>query len=219
MPYRPTPKTEARKAAMRAGLMAAACKLFAEQGYEATTLQQIVQEAHTSIGNCYFYFANKEAILLAIAAELRQEIARKIDCAIEPLPLGPGLLAVAVYVGSLAVLERPEVARFALSDAAHPALRPLTLELFAARVERAFQAMPALFSGWQEATPQVAAAAWHGAASHVLEGALAGRIREDPPRLARFLARWNLQALGLGPEATAQGMQTLQTYCATQTEA
>jgi AcrR family transcriptional regulator len=203
---------------MRAGLMAAACKLFSEQGYEATTLQQIVKAAHTSIGNCYFYFPNKEAILLAIAEELRQEIARKIDCAIAPLLLGPGLLAVAVYVGALEVLERAEVARFALSDAAHPALRPLTMELFAARVERAFQAMPALFSDWGDATPQLAAVAWHGTTSHVLEGVITGRISEEPTRVARFLARWNLQALGLAAEAIAQGMETLQTYCATQTE-
>src|SRR5262249_26460115 len=117
MPYRPTPKTEARKAAVRARLMSTACKLFSEQGYEATTLQQIVKEAHTSIGNCYFYFPNKEALLVAIAEELRQEIVQKIDRAIERLPIGPGLLAVAIYVGTLAALEKAEVTRFTLLDA------------------------------------------------------------------------------------------------------
>jgi AcrR family transcriptional regulator len=197
--------------------MAAACKLFSEQGYEATTLQQIVKEAHTSIGNCYFYFENKEALLLAIAEDLRQEIAQKIDCAIAPLPLGPGLFAIAVYVGTLSALERAEVARFALSDA-HPSLRPLTMALFTARVERAFQAMPPLFSNWQEATPQMAATAWHGAASHVLEAVIAGRIQDEPTRVARFLSRWNLQALGFSERAVQEGMEALLTYVSERNE-
>ncbi len=200
---------------MRARLIAAASRLFSEQGYEATTLQQIVNEAQTSIGNCYFYFANKEAILLVIADELRQEIADKVDRAIAPLPIGPGLLAVAVYVGTLATLERAEVARFALSGSTHPSLRPLTMVLFTARVERAFLAMPTLFVDWPGATPSLAAAAWHGSISHILEGAIEGRITAEPEQVARFLARWNLQALGLSTEAVRQGMQTLQTYAAT----
>lgn len=211
MPYRPTPKTEAKKAAMRGKLIAAACKLFSEQGYEATTLHQIVKEAHTSIGNCYFYFLNKEALLLAIAGELRQEIATKIDCAIAPLPLGPGLLAVAIYVGTLATLERADIARFALTDFSHPALRLLTMELFAARVERAFHAMPDLIAGWHEATPQLAAAAWHGATSYALEGVITGRIVAEPHQVARFLVRWNLQGIGFSEDDIRQAMETLDT--------
>jgi AcrR family transcriptional regulator len=212
MPYRPTVKTEARKAAMRGRLMAAATRLFAEQGYEPTTLQQIVKEAGTSIGNCYFYFANKEALLLAIAEELRQEIAEKIDRAIAPFPLGPGLLAVAVYAGTLAALERAEVARFALSDSTHLSLRPLTMELFAGRVESAFRAMPTLFADWPDANPKMAAAAWHGAAYYVLEGAIQNRENPEPHRVARFLTRWNLQALGLPQTAVQEGMKTLDAY-------
>ena len=212
MPYRPTAKTEAKKAAMRASLMAAACKLFSEQGYEATTLQQIVKEARTSIGNCYFYFPNKEAILLAVAADLRQEVTQIIDHAIEQLPLGPGLLAVALYVGTLAVLERPQTARFALSDGAHPSLRPLTMSLFTARVEDALVAMPGLFADWPDANPQMAAAAWHGASSHVLEGYVTGRIKDQPEQLARFLARWNLQAIGLSPQLVQDCMNKLDQF-------
>ena len=182
MPYRPTPKTEARKAAVRTHLIEAATRLFSAQGYEATTLQQIVKEAQTSIGNCYFYFPNKESLLLTIAENLRQEIAQKIDEAIAPLPLGPDLLAVAVYTGVLAVLERAEVARFTLLDTALPSLRPLTAELFAARAQRAFDAMPDLFLENTDANPQLAASAWQGAANYVLEGLVTGRIVEDPCR-------------------------------------
>jgi len=216
MPYRPTVKTEQKKEAMRKRLIAAAQSLFTTQGYEATTLQQIVKEAYTSIGNCYFYFPNKEALLFAVADELRQEIARKIDEAIAPLPLGPGLLAVAVYVGTQAVLERADVARFALSDSTHPSLRPLTRELFVSRVRRAFEAMPSLFAEWPEATPHLAATAWHGAVSYVLEEAVAGRIVHDPHQTAHFLVRWNIQALGLSELVVQQAMEDLQAYVTSQ---
>jgi AcrR family transcriptional regulator len=209
MPYRPTAKTEAKKAVVRANLLAAARRLFAEHGYESTTLQQIVKEANTSIGNCYFYFENKEAILLTLADDFRREVARKIDEAIAPLPLGPGLLAVAVYTGVLAVLEEADVARFTLLDSALPSMRPIALELFAARAQRAFESMPDLFPRREESTPQLAASAWQGAANYVLEGLVTGRIVEPPEKAARFLARWNLAALGIPEESIRQAMAAL----------
>lgn len=212
MAYRPTPRTEAKKAAMRARLLAAARRLFAAQGYEATSLQQIVKEAATSIGNCYFYFPNKEALLLAVAEEFRAEIAHRVDLAIAPLPPGPGLFAVAIYTGVLAVLEQPEVARFALTDTANPALRPITMELFAGRVQRAFETMPHLFSDWPEAMPPLAASAWHGAVNCALEGAITGRFTAEPDQTARFLARWNLQALGLSKAAVRQALEALPSH-------
>jgi len=181
---------------MRARLMEAATRLFAEHGYESTSLKQIVELADTSIGNCYFYFQNKEAILLAIAEELRTEIAGIVDAAIEAVPPGPEQLYAAVYAGTLAVLERAEVARFALTDSAHPAIRPLTIQMFTARVEAALRANPQLLAGWPEATPQLVAAAWHGGASHVIEAAIAGHITEPHTQVAAFVARWNMRALG-----------------------
>ena len=49
MPYRTSPRTAARKAAMRARILAAARRLFVAQGYDATTIQAIVGAAGTSI--------------------------------------------------------------------------------------------------------------------------------------------------------------------------
>jgi AcrR family transcriptional regulator len=209
MAYRPTPKTEAKKAAMRARLLASARQLFVEQGYERTTLQQIVAAAGTSIGNCYFYFPNKEALLVAIAEEFRAEIEWRIDAAIAGVPFGPGLLAVAVYRGALSVLEQADIARVAFSDAALPPLRRITMELFAARVQRAFAAAPNLFAAWPEATAELAAHAWQGAANYVLEDAINGRLQADPDQVARFLARWNLQALGLSGDRVREGLAAL----------
>ena len=46
----------------------------------------------------------------------------------------------------------------------------------------------------------------------MLEGVINGRICEEPERVARFLARWNLQALGLPPAAIDAGMATVANY-------
>lgn len=207
MPYRPTAKTEQNKEAMRQRLVAAARRLFAAQGYEATTLQQVVAEAQTSIGNCYFYFANKEALLLAVAEQFRNEVAQEIDAATAPLALGPHLLATAVYTGVLAVLRQPEVARVALFETTLPALRAVAAELFTARIRRALAGMPNW--GSQAQHPALAAHAWQGALQVTLEGVLSGQVAADPETVARFLARWNLQALGLPEDAIAEGMNKL----------
>ncbi len=51
MPYRLTERGLERREAMRARIMTSASALFAIQGYQATTLRQVVEQAGTSIGN------------------------------------------------------------------------------------------------------------------------------------------------------------------------
>jgi AcrR family transcriptional regulator len=41
-------------------IMATALRLFREDGYEATTMRRVAQEAGVSVGNAYYYFASKE---------------------------------------------------------------------------------------------------------------------------------------------------------------
>jgi AcrR family transcriptional regulator len=208
MPYRTSPQTAERKAAMRARILAAARRLFVAQGYDATTIQAIVQEAGTSIGNCYFYFPNKEALLLAVAAEIMDEVSRAMDAAMARVPPGPGRAAAALYAGATTILAQPDVARVALAEAAHPALRPLAVERFTERIRQFFAANPALLG---DLDPALVVPAWQGTLFHVLEVALAGRAPVDGPALGRFLARWNLQALGLPPEAVDAALAVLDT--------
>ncbi len=44
-------------------IISAAWKLFYEQGYEGTTIDQIVEEANSSKGSFYYYFSGKDALL------------------------------------------------------------------------------------------------------------------------------------------------------------
>lgn len=207
MPYRPTAKTEQKKEAMRQRLVAAARLLFTQHGYEATTLQQVVTEAETSIGNCYFYFANKETLLLAVAEQFRSELAEEIDAAIAPLTPGPLLLAMAVYTGVLAVLRQPTLARVALFETAHPVLRSAAIELFASRTGRRMTELPQ--GEGPPLHPVLVAHAWQGAIQSTIEGVLTGRITDEPAIVARFLAGWNLRALGLSEDAVTAATRAL----------
>lgn len=48
-------------------IIAAAWKLFYEQGYENTTVEEIIRAAQTSKGSFYHYFSGKDALLSTLA--------------------------------------------------------------------------------------------------------------------------------------------------------
>jgi len=63
-------------------ILDAALACFAREGFHRTTMQDIVREAGASPGAIYRYFASKEAIIAAIAAERhRAELAMLRDAA------------------------------------------------------------------------------------------------------------------------------------------
>jgi AcrR family transcriptional regulator len=69
-------RVERRKARTRAGLLAAARRLFAARGLEHTTIAQIAEHADIAIGSFYNYFRTKEELLDALLEEeLSQQLA------------------------------------------------------------------------------------------------------------------------------------------------
>lgn len=192
MPYRTSPETQLRKEEMRGAILAAARRLFVLHGYEATTMQQIVQEAGTSIGNLYFYFRNKEQVLAALAAQITTEIAETMDAAIARAPVGVPQLAVAMYTSVTTLLMQADIAQLVLAESARPLLRLEAMAFFTARIRYFFTMHPALVG---ELNPDLAARAWQGAIFYVLESVLSGQIEESADTVGRFLVRWNLQAL------------------------
>jgi AcrR family transcriptional regulator len=59
-----TPPTTAKKSdATKALILDTALRLFAERGYERTTMRAIAAEADVSVGNAYYYFASKEHLV------------------------------------------------------------------------------------------------------------------------------------------------------------
>jgi AcrR family transcriptional regulator len=57
----------------RERILEAALGLFAEKGYEATTMRGVAREAGASVGLAYRYFASKEEFALALYMRLTEE--------------------------------------------------------------------------------------------------------------------------------------------------
>ena len=59
MPYRPTERTEARKAATRERIVSAAMDQMAEGGYASASVQAVASRAGVATGSVYRYFPSK----------------------------------------------------------------------------------------------------------------------------------------------------------------
>jgi AcrR family transcriptional regulator len=68
--------------AKKQAIMQAALELFAEQGIEATTVQQITERSGISKGAFYLSFKSKEELILGIIEQVFGEIASEIDQAV-----------------------------------------------------------------------------------------------------------------------------------------
>ena len=72
-------RRERKQRATRDRLLAAAQTLFAEHGYDRTTMDDIATEADVSRATAFNYFPRKEAFVLAWVADRRADIAELLD--------------------------------------------------------------------------------------------------------------------------------------------
>ncbi|MES1188576.1 MAG: helix-turn-helix domain-containing protein [Myxococcales bacterium] len=71
---------------VREAFVAAAAQTFAELGFAATTMADVAERAHSSVGNLYKYFANKQQLFdAAVPPELVQELTRRTRARIRAL--------------------------------------------------------------------------------------------------------------------------------------
>lgn len=72
-------RRDEQKQRTRERIIAAARKLFADPGYEATTIRMIAAEAGVAAGSVFTTFASKEDVLFAITGELFEEVADRVQ--------------------------------------------------------------------------------------------------------------------------------------------
>ncbi len=82
MPYRSTEKTREKKDTKRTAMMQAAVRIFAEKGYQAATVRDIVEAAGVAIGTFYFYFPDKETLFVHLYEETADFLLQTIQQAI-----------------------------------------------------------------------------------------------------------------------------------------
>jgi len=105
-----------RGLATRRQLVATATDLFAAQGYEATSIDNVLDAAGVSRGALYHHFSGKEALFEAVLESVEEQLAADVVAAAEAAP-EPRL---ALQAGCLAWLQRlrdPVIRRIVLVDA------------------------------------------------------------------------------------------------------
>jgi AcrR family transcriptional regulator len=109
-------KNIARGEATRSQLLAIATRMFAERGYEDTSVEAVLREAGVSRGSLYHHFASKEALFEAVAEEVETSVGARTLAAAAGAD-GP---VAALRAGSLAWIRLagdPVVQRILLIDA------------------------------------------------------------------------------------------------------
>jgi AcrR family transcriptional regulator len=74
-------RRERTKAANRAAILAAAREVFAEDGYEAAGVRDIIRRTDLASGTFYNYFPDKDAIFRALVEETGAEARRRVRAA------------------------------------------------------------------------------------------------------------------------------------------
>jgi AcrR family transcriptional regulator len=135
-----------RSASTIAALINAARELFAEQGFAATSRDQIAQRAGVTRGALYHHFESKTAVAAAVVAELENElVGRVISAAAEGEDVRAQLhLACRAYMDAAA---DPTIARI-LADA------PAVLGVAACRQLDAESCLPLLEQGFARAAEE-----------------------------------------------------------------
>ena len=83
MSYRSTERTRKKKDAKRSAMMQAAVRVFAEKGYHAATVRDVVTAAEVAVGTFYFYFPDKETLFVYLYEETAEFLIQAIEQALK----------------------------------------------------------------------------------------------------------------------------------------
>lgn len=114
MPYRSTEKTREKKGAKRTSMMQAALNIFADKGYQAATIRDIVAEAEVSVGTFYFYFPDKETLFIHLYEETADFLLRTLQQAVNSRATLPQQITAGVRAYARIALFEPAVIQLLL---------------------------------------------------------------------------------------------------------
>src|SRR5262245_13300540 len=193
MVYRQTARSEAARAETRERIMAAALKLFTERGYEATTMQDIVSQAGTSIGNAYFYFGSKDLLVREVIEVITERVLDETEEEAAKIPAGPARIGamIASRVNSFLGPRRPVTQLLLSTDQRLGTLdlvEDITVGRWIPQLRECFPDRP------EEEIPAVATAIWTVNRS-IIQRVLQGKLDFDREAVVRFVVTWSLRAL------------------------
>jgi AcrR family transcriptional regulator len=91
-------------------ILAAACELLAESGYDRLTTNHVAERAEVPVGSVYQYFSNKEGLLIEICDRHTERVVTLLDEKIAGLGAGPIPPAVRTFVREMLELHAEDPA-------------------------------------------------------------------------------------------------------------
>src|SRR5947209_10352612 len=123
MPYRPTARTEARKAEARERIVSAALAQLAEGGYTAASVQAVAARAGVATGSVYRHFPSKRDLLAeAFRRASGRELERVREVAADSSRPARERIAAGVELFARRALAAPARAYALLAEPVDPAI-------------------------------------------------------------------------------------------------
>jgi AcrR family transcriptional regulator len=130
------PSEEQQKTKER--IIAAASKVLAEKGYEATTLREISREAQAAPGLVHYYFGGKDELLVEVLQAAGRRFHQRMERLVQQIPAEQSLEAFLTQLHERVELE-PEVYRLRYESFSlglhNPLIEPRVRERLAQRRE------------------------------------------------------------------------------------
>lgn len=172
----------------REQILAAAVRVFAERGYEATRISDIAAEAGVAYGLVYHYFGSRDAIRDAVFNETWSRMLDAVGTAEQTAGSAPERLELVVKIVLRAWRDDPDVVRLIVREVA----RSPHLEDELDQVGAALGMLERIVAGGQnEGTirasldPKLCARILYGALEEILTGWVLGRLPDDAEAVAR----------------------------------
>jgi AcrR family transcriptional regulator len=199
MPYRPTERTEARRAAARERIVAAARELIARGGYREAQVAAVAARAGVATGTVYRHFPSKAELFAEVFRQVSAGEVEAARAAAERAPAGASArLAAAIEAFARRALRARRQAWALLAEPVDPAVEVERLRFRRAHAEH-FAAIVAAGIAAGELPPQnaeLAGAALVGALAEALVGPLSEMTpRTDPDALVADLVAFCLRSV------------------------
>jgi AcrR family transcriptional regulator len=198
MPYRPTQRTEARRAAAREQIVTAARELIARGGYREAQVAAVAARAGVATGTVYRHFPSKAELFAEV---FRRVSAREVDATRAAAADAAGAtsrLAAAIEAFARRALRARRQAYALLAEPVDPAVEAERLRFRRAHAEH-FAAIVADGIAARELPPQnaeLAGAALVGALAEALVGPLSEvAAHTDPEALVADLVAFCLRSV------------------------
>ena len=178
-------------------IIVAARELFSNQGYQQTSMRNVVQKAGTSIGNLYFYFSNKAELLKAVVEHVLDQVWEHIEAEIRDIPYGARQLAVSTRILVNYICSNQKLAQLILVESSMSGVKTELLQKHLINEQKLLAVNTSELGALDS---YLAALAWQGSMVYIIEHIVSDKAHRNIEDMIDFGLDWNLRALGFSQE-------------------